>query len=62
MPRPLDGRRQLSLVLGLGAGDTTRENFTAVGNESSQQFVILPIDMLYLVLGKITDFLPPAKT
>ena len=47
-PRPLDAYRQHALVLGAGAGDPSRKDLPALGDEAAHAIDILVIDFDFL--------------
>jgi hypothetical protein len=54
MARPLDGRGQLTLVFGASAGDSSRHDFTSIGNKPTQEALVLVIyldDLLFTELA-----------
>src|SRR5260221_13046660 len=55
LPGALDGRLQLALVHGAGAGDAPRQNLAALGHEGSQQLDVLVVDVVDLVRAELAD-------
>ena len=53
--RALDGRRQLALVAGLGAGDARRHDLGVFGDEILEDLDVLVIDLFDLFGGKAAE-------
>lgn len=61
MPRAFNCSRELSLINRFGSGHATGKDLPAVGNESSKQFIIGPIDFFNLIICKIAALFSSAS-
>src|SRR5438445_3030257 len=58
--RPLDGERELALVLGAGAEHPPGQDLAPLGHEPREQLHVLVVDVVDLVRAELAD-LPPAE-
>ena len=56
IPCPLNGGRQLALVMRLGAGYSARDDFACFSDVITQGIEILVIDLLNTQRGESTEF------
>src|SRR5262249_47465669 len=57
--RPLDGERDLALVLGAGSEHAPGEDLAAVGHEADQRLDVLVVDVVDLLLAELADLAAP---
>ena len=55
---PLDGRGQGTLMGGTVTGDTSRDDFSTIGQKVSKILYILKVNLIYFIAAKTANLLP----